>query len=286
MNKELLEQIKKTVVFIGGFKSILKPDGTTEQEVSLCGTGFIVQLENVFFLITAKHVIAEIDQNTKKVIKERDGLYVFNNLKEDVPGGAVVKASSLDENKKKYPFFYHQDDSIDLVLMPFPIDINEDDIKTMSRDMFVEHNDVCETYDVFFVSYQPGISEIKLDSRVAPIIRKGSIARINKNNSVYIDGAAFPGNSGSPVFIMPSPIRYTSAGISFGVDAIGGKYLGTISEYKQYSEVAISQQTGRPRIVFEENTGLSMLWTSKQVLEIIESEKVKTFIRNNQISRK
>jgi hypothetical protein len=80
---------------------------------------------------------------------------------------------------------------------------------------------------------------------------------------------------------MPSSIRYTGGGISLGGDSLGGKYLGTVSEYKPYSEVAISQQTGRPRVVFEENTGLSMLWTANHVLEILEQEDVKKFIEEN-----
>jgi hypothetical protein len=280
MNKELLEQIKKTVVFIGALKPIVKPDGTKDTEVNLSGTGFLVQLNQIFFLITAKHVIANVDHKTRKVLKEKDGLFVFSNLKSEATPNSV-KASSLDELRKKYPAFYHSNDAIDLALIPFPVDTQNDDIKTVPQEMFVKNEEIFETYDVFFVSFQPGISDLALDSKVSPIIRKGSVARVNKNGSIYIDGAAFPGNSGSPVFIMPSPIRYTGGGISLGADNLGGKYLGTVSEYKPYSEVAISQQTGRPRVVFEENTGLSMLWTANHVLEVLNQEEVKKFVDEN-----
>jgi len=285
MNKELLEQIKKTVVFTGILKPVVKPDGSKDTEVILNGTGFLVQLEKIFFLITAKHVIADIDPINKKVLKEKDGIFVFSNLKAEATPNSV-KASSLDELRKKYPIFYHKDDSIDLALIPFPIDEQNDDIKTVPQEMFVKNEEIFETYDVFFVSFQPGISDIALDSKVSPIIRKGSVARVNKNGSIYIDGAAFPGNSGSPVFIMPSPIRYTNNGISLGSDNLGGKYLGTVSEYKPYSEVAISQQTGRPRVVFEENTGLSMLWTANHVLEILSQEEVKKFVEEHKPKEK
>lgn len=281
MNKELLEQIKKTVVFIGALRPVAKPDGTTDTEINLHGTGFLVQLNQIFFLITAKHVIANLDQKTRRVLKEKEGLFVFSNLKSETTPTHSVKASSLDELRKKYPIFYHQNDLIDLALIPFPVDVQNDDIKTVPQEMFIKNEEIFETYDVFFVSYQPGISDLTLDSKVSPIIRKGSVARVNKNGSIYIDGAAFPGNSGSPVFIMPSPIRYTGGGISLGADNLGGKYLGTVSEYKPYSEVAVSQQTGRARVVFEENTGLSMLWTANHVLEILDQESVKKFIDEN-----
>ena len=86
-------------------------------------------------------------------------------------------------------------------------------------------------------------------------------------------GATSLGNSGSPVFLKPSPIRYDDAGtISLGGDKLGGKFIGVIGEYIPYREVAISAQTGRPRIIFEENTGLSKVWSVNYLQEIISSK--------------
>ncbi|GAG99454.1 unnamed protein product, partial [marine sediment metagenome] len=49
-----------------------------------------------------------------------------------------------------------------------------------------------------------------------------------------------------------------------------GKFIGIIGEYIPYREIAISTQTGRPRVIFEENTGLSRVWSVPFIREILE----------------
>ena len=56
---------------------------------------------------------------------------------------------------------------------------------------------------------------------------------------------------------------------------MGGKFIGIIGEYLPYQEVAISTKTGRPRVVFEENTGLSRVWSVNFIREIVESNTFK-----------
>jgi len=56
---------------------------------------------------------------------------------------------------------------------------------------------------------------------------------------------------------------------------LGGKFIGIIGEYLPYQEVAISTQTGRKRVVFEENTGLSRVWSVNFIREIVESNTFK-----------
>ena len=56
---------------------------------------------------------------------------------------------------------------------------------------------------------------------------------------------------------------------------MGGKFIGIIGEYIPYQEVAISTQTGRPRVVFEENTGLSKVWSITFMRDIVESDVFK-----------
>ena len=50
------------------------------------------------------------------------------------------------------------------------------------------------------------------------------------------------------------------------------KFLGIIGSYVPYQELAVSMQTGRPRVMFEENTGLSMVWGLAFLKEIIDSD--------------
>ncbi len=51
--------------------------------------------------------------------------------------------------------------------------------------------------------------------------------------------------------------------------------IGIIGQSVTYQEVARSTQTGRARVIFEENTGLSKVWSVDFIKEIIDSDKFK-----------
>jgi len=156
----------------------------------------------------------------------------------------------------------------------------KDDVLTIPENMFLSIDDLSEVCDIFFLAYQPGTQPQK---RISPIIRSGIISLINEDKTFYIDASAFPGNSGSPVFLKPLPVRFSrrsdvvqapvsSGDIAMGPDPSGGKFIGIVGEYITYREHAISTQTRRTRIVFEENTGLSRVWSISFIKEILESE--------------
>ena len=89
-----------------------------------------------------------------------------------------------------------------------------------------------------------------------PIVRHGIVARIRDwlrgdEDTFLIDSAAFPGNSGGPVILKPE-----SEAIQGTRRITHALLIGMISSYVPYREVAVSEQTGRSRIVFEENSGL------------------------------
>ena len=48
--------------------------------------------------------------------------------------------------------------------------------------------------------------------------------------------------------------------------------MGIIGSYIPYEEIAVSVQTGHPRVVFEENTGLARVWSVEFIKEIMESD--------------
>ena len=91
------------------------------------------------------------------------------------------------------------------------------------------------------------------------IVRQGAIARIQHwlkgfDRTFLIDASIFPGNSGGPVLLKP---EFTSVK---GTRSHGKcSFLGMVSSYLPYREVAISAQTGRQRMVFEENSGLGIV---------------------------
>lgn len=255
--RDLIEQIKKTVVFLGYLGD--------QQRPNFKATGFLIRIANVFHLVTAKHVV--VDPKTGKLTDE--GLCVFFNTK---TGG--IGHRRLDDIKRQWDvqWLFHQRNDVDVTIIPSGLNPEQDDVLTIPEELFLSLDNVYELYDIFFLSYQPGL---QASNRIVPVIRSGSISVINEDKSLYIDGAAFPGNSGSPVFLKPSPIRFDGRNITIGSDPLGGKFIGVIGAYLPYQEVAVSVQTGRTRVVFEENTGLSQVWSTDLVREIMESSAAK-----------
>jgi len=261
-SKYLLDQIKKTVIFLG----FVDENGRILQS----GTGFLVNISNVFFLVTAKHVIV----NPQKDNFQDKGMLAFFNGKD-----GKKRPLSIDSLKDNYHFqwIFHQNKNVDIAMLPFGIDPENDDLLAIADSSFLS-TELYEGYDIFFLTYHP---ELGLHTKVTPLLRNGTISLINGDNTFLIDAAAFPGNSGSPVFLKPSAIRYNEQGnFVMGKDELGGKFLGIIGSYVPYQDVAVSTQTGQPRVIFQENTGLSMVWSVSFIKEIMESEGFKQQIES------
>jgi hypothetical protein len=237
--------------------------GTINQDKHLVphATGFLVNIGGIFHLMTAKHVVFSSRKNdfTDK------NLVVFFNAND---GRIVAQPLELIKNNFHCNWVFHPKRDVDIALIPFGIQ-EGDDVKIISEDYFLTPDQLFENQDVFFLSFQPGI---QIEQKISPIFRRGAISLMNDDTTFYIDAAAFPGNSGSPVFLNPS-VMLTEAG-TFSV-SLGGKFIGLIGEYIPYTEVAISLQTNRPRIVFEENTGLSKVWSVRFINELLASKQFK-----------
>ena len=251
-DRALVNEIKKAVVFLGNID--------TEGNPRFRATGSLVKVQNISHLITAKHVVVDRETGDFK----DDKMLVFFNSKD-----GIISSRSIENIKQRYNvgWIFHTNPEVDVAIIPFPIDTHKDDALTIPDNLFLLSNNIFELYDIFFLSYQPGI-EPKI--KISPVFRSGIISIINDDKSFYIDASAFPGNSGSPVFIKPSPLTLNEKGIS-----IGTTFIGIIGHSVTYQEVAISTQTGRARVMFEENTGLSKVWSVDFIKEIIDSDKFK-----------
>ena len=261
---KLIDDTKKTVVFLGS-----QSEEKDTVKINPYATGFLVRIENIYHLVTAKHVVME-NQNgvfTGRLIDQN--LYAFLNL-----NVGAIHSRSIQSIKDMFRvnWVFHEKDFVDIAIIPFAIDPEKEDIKVIPESWFLNTDRLFELYDIFFLSYQPGIEP---ENKIEPIIRSGTISILNSDKTFYIDAFAFPGNSGSPVFLKHSLIRFDKSGIQLGGDELGGKFIGIIGEYVTYKEIAYSMQTKRPRIVFEENTGLSKVWSISFIKEIIESERFK-----------
>lgn len=117
-----------------------------------------------------------------------------------------------------------------------------------------ERQHIVEGNGVFVLGFPLGLVG---KTRNYPIVRQGIIARtqdwIRGDESTFlIDSAAFPGNSGGPVILKPENVAVH--GTRTTTHAL---LIGMISGYIPYQDVAVSTQTGKARIIFEENSGLA-----------------------------
>ncbi len=73
--KKLIEEIKKSVVFL----SVQQDTNISDPK----GTGFIVELDGVFHLVTAKHVVSGFENNVIALLNSKTGGIIgkqlFNN---------------------------------------------------------------------------------------------------------------------------------------------------------------------------------------------------------------
>lgn len=265
---ELLEIVKKCAVFVG------RPQGMNPNWFA---TGCIVSIKNAFYLVTAKHVV--VDPRTGQ--RTDDGLCFFYNL---VGGGlaarpvAHVQAQGLD-------WIFHDNQEVDLAMIPTPLKFTQDDVGIIPENMFAPLDSIEETWDVVYAAYQPGLED---SDRVAPVLRTGMISRKNPDGTFLIDGSAFPGNSGCPVFIKPQGMRLSRQGALLGGDPSAFRFAGIIGAYVPYQEDAVSRQTGLVRVVFQENTGLSRVWSTDLLRELVstrafleQAERIKTYKESN-----
>lgn len=120
--------------------------------------------------------------------------------------------------------------------------------------------------EIFTIGFPMGIAGI---NKNYTIIRSGIIARlddeiINSNFQFLIDAWVFPGSSGSPVILKPSLSSIK------GTKPVNKAYLlGIAKSYIPYQEVAISSQTGEPRVIFVENSGLAGVVPMDFIKEIV-----------------
>jgi S1-C subfamily serine protease len=124
---------------------------------------------------------------------------------------------------------------------------------------------------LFVLGFPMGLSGTPLRNYV--IARRGSIARISdvidgSSKTFLIDAFIFPGNSGGPVV---SAVNFTAIE---GTKPHNAAYLiDMVKGYLPYDDILVSQQTGRPRMVSEENSGLAEVIPVDFINETIEFDR-------------
>lgn len=229
---------------------------------SWVGTGFVVghciseegeEKKYITFLVTNKHVLQNKDDIILRFgnsdhtgvldypvkLNEQSGSIWVGNPSPDIDIATFfINAQVLEKDTAAFSFF------------------NLDEHAMGIAEMKV--SGVSEGDGVFVLGFPMGIVAAQTMHVIA---RAGFIARIrdviNSQASEYlIDASIFPGNSGGPVVVRPEISAIT------GTQSINrAALIGIVKSYVPYRDVAISQQTGNPRVIFEENSGLALVET-------------------------
>lgn len=137
---------------------------------------------------------------------------------------------------------------------------------TISRQDAVDLG-VGEGSGVFVLGFPMGIVS---DNQNFVIVRSGILARVQDwlqegADDFLIDALVFPGSSGSPVITTPEPIAITDT-----QRLAVSRLIGMVVSYIPYNDVAVSPQTGDPRVVFTENSGLARVIPVDAIEETVE----------------
>jgi len=220
------------------------------------------------FLVTNKHVL----KNQKDII-----------LRFNPQGGQAATdfPATLENPQGEQLWTGHPNPNTDVAVlsiniqmiqaagMKFSVFKSDKDILTKQQLL---DNQVSEGDFLYVLGFPMGMMPT---DRQHVIVRSGIIARIrdlfeNRSESYTIDSLVFPGNSGGPVVYKPELVS-----IQGTKPLKRAALIGIVKSYIPYQDVAISQQTQRPRVIFEENSGLANVETVDKIIETIEADEIK-----------
>jgi len=202
------------------------------------------------FLVTNRHVLADLTE-----------IWVKCNPLSGT--GSQDLAITLRSSNGKDTWISHPDSGVDLAATSIDVDYlrahnlrlnffrNDDHSWTIDQ---MKDAGVSEGDGVFVLGYPMGLVN---DVWQTAVCRTGCIARIQDvlntgGGDFLIDASIFPGNSGGPVVIQPESTAIVG---TQGIDK--ANLIGVIQSYLPYQDLAVSAQTGQPRIIFDENSGLA-----------------------------
>jgi hypothetical protein len=211
------------------------------------------------YLVTNRHVFEKLPEVSLRFNKGRESKRYRQPLVNDKGEKIWHAHPNKDVDVAVFPVADQtlKDDKVDFFWISEELMAFRDRIKSLG---------IAQGDEIFVLGFPMGIAG---KERKYVIARGGIIARLDDEimdteHSFIIDAPVFPGNSGGPVILKPA---ITSIA---GTTPVNQAYLlGLVSSYITYEETACSLQTGKPRIVFVENSGLANVVPLDYVREIV-----------------
>jgi S1-C subfamily serine protease len=236
------------------------------------------------------HFQQQVDENKKSyrtylvtnrhVFEGKTEAFVRFNPESGEPA-REYKIDLVDASKNPV-WLAHQDSAVDVAVIGidgqllrnhgirFAVFTSDEDAMTRSKAL---EAGLTEGDGVFVLGFPLGLVG---EGKNFVIVRHGVVARIrdcleSDRKDFLIDCSIFPGNSGGPVISRPDLM-----GIEGTKTITAAHLVGIVANYVAYRDVAVSQQTGRPRIIFEENSGLASVVPVDYIQEVIDNAAART----------
>jgi hypothetical protein len=255
------EQWLDTVVSIEQPAQQKQPDGTTKPIPTPIGTGFMVETKNKHVvLITAKHVVSDIVDSKQQARKNL--LYRINQQE----GSAYLLEDLQLEEKGRGKWFFSATHDVACRFLEWK---ETSKFRTIALDKFLPRAKLQTGANLLVLGFPLGLRSEEHPNAIA---RKGMVA-LADTDDLLADAFVFPGNSGGPVLYVP-PIKIAGKGFITSPFINEEHLVGLVSMYISYSETAISMQTKKPRVIFEENSGLAKVVPVDAIVDLLNRDDV------------
>jgi hypothetical protein len=265
-------------------------NGTIEKKKAfgVKGTGVLMGLpddigKNPPWLVTAKHVFYKASVNPAETwdpssLNVRFSWFDQRTLEEY--RGIPIK---LKDEKGQRLWYGHP--SADLACIPLlvsTVDAGRDSLNGVSLELFAKPDDLLEGAPVVVLGY-PGAVGSEFSSKA--LLRQGVVSWVSptqpESNRLLIDSNLFPGNSGGPVFKLPTGTD------RYGNFNIGGRvaFLGIVSEGRFEGTAVviggkpIEAQTpnGKQKAASLQWIGIGVIEPASRVKELLELAHKKVY---------
>lgn len=277
--KSWIEAVKDATVAIGRLEQAhVKTTVREEQKTifAVVGTGVIMvapgQKNGVPFLVTAKHVFYDQSKNW-----DPESVQIRFNWFDQKPVDEYLGIKIKLKEDNKHLWIGHQDNSVDLAALPLVIstkDAERSSVDSISIQTYAEVTDLYESASILVFGYPGAVGPAFWTKAV---VRMGIVAWISPDNPLsstfLIDSLIFPGNSGGPVFKVPTGVD------QFGNLNVGGKvaFLGIVSQgrkeanplYAGGKTIEIQGPKGTVALVSEQWIGIGVVEPAAKVKELL-----------------
>ncbi len=235
---------------------VLLEQGLENGTVGPLGNGFVVSYQDKDFLVTNRH------------LAERRGVVVTVGLSSR-PGTPL--RYSLDQVMRSTGLTWLLAPDADLAVVPLllpteamqfadSLELSPLEVGSFKNWDFVRQGD-----DVYIVGFPVFLGA---GSYARPILRSGTVALKEREGEFLVDATGLPGSSGGPVFLKLYRPDERTGKLATGRASF---LVGIAGTHISYAEQAISTQTGRAKIVSEENSGLIVAYSADRIAALLRN---------------